>query len=166
MGGRLTLDECREFVELIPFRYSFDESKHPRDQRGRFKVADKTDEFFFPPNGKRPGVVWRVQPSGAVLHHQKSMSTEEGEIEGVFVFSDLNDLAPIDWSNEHNVELVAIKVDSESDLFDAGDQEGEGLRNGRGLIIARKSFEDIRAVRKWAQDNQETWREKGKQVGR
>lgn len=128
--------------------------------KGEHVVESLADQFS-PPNGEERGFVWRVQPRGADLHAQKSTDSNDDEIPGVFVFKSLNDLAAIDWMNERNLELVKIAAEP-ADLFTTYDQEGAGLKTGRGAIVARKNFKDTRSLRTWAEKKQaDGWKNSG-----
>ena len=162
---------------------SFEESKHPRGNsknRGQFSakgttkseksvnknykgknVAKSAESEFYPgnQNGEEQGYVWRVQPIGSNLHDVKSMDSNDEEIIGVFVFETLNEVAAIDWMDQKDVELVKIKIDK-GDLFKTYDQEGVGLKSGKGEIVARKPFESVRDVRDWAiEGNRNGWKQ-------
>jgi hypothetical protein len=104
-------------------------------------------------DGGHPGYVWRVHPQGSELHSANSETSNGDSIPGVFVFKNLNELAASDWMNEKNVELAKIKAD-DRDLFDTSDVEGCGLKRGRGQIVARAPFKDIRELRDWATAHQ------------
>jgi hypothetical protein len=108
---------------------------------------------FMPPEQEK--IVWRVHPQGAKLHGTKSRTSNEDELKGVMVFDSLNDLAAIDWANEDNVELVKIRI-KDGDTFTTHDQEGQGLRSGKGKIIASKKFADTRTIQRWAEHQQKT----------
>jgi hypothetical protein len=102
--------------------------------------------------------VWRIQPVGADLHGQRSQASDESEIPGVFVFENANEIAAIDWMNTGPVELVKIAVDKKKDLFPTQDQEGVGLKEGRGKIVARATYENEAAISEEAERRQsEGW---------
>ncbi len=127
-----------------------------RDEKGEWTaggVPPLTDDHFNPPNGHEPGVFWRVHPKGASLHGARSTTSADEEIDGVMVFDNLNELAALDWMNEKNVELVKIAAGT-GDTFHVGDQEGVGLKAGRGEIVARKAFKDVKAIKSWSQQKQ------------
>jgi hypothetical protein len=152
-----------EFLASRPFRYAFDESKVKRDDKGQFAVQSaksvssdvpESESSVLPgEHGSEDGFVWRMQPKGSELHGQKSMDSNDEEIEGVFAFDNLNELAAVDWFNEKDMELVKIKV-SKGDTFRTSDQEGIGLRSGKGEIVGRMPFDDVRSASKWAQEKQ------------
>jgi len=112
-----------------------------------------TSRVSWPHGGRKPDTVYRIQPQGANLHGQQSETSNGEVIGGVFVFDNLNELAAIDWMNEPDVELVEIRIEP-GDTFRTFDQEGTGLRQGRGQVVGRIRFDDVRAAREWAVEEQ------------
>jgi len=154
-GFSATGESVKREIGPPPFEGAvFDKNKHrwvkiDADDEGR----DVQSKILPREDGTDHGYVWRVQPVGSDLHGQQSTTSNDDTIDGVFVFDNLNELTAIDWMNEKNVELVKIAID-DGDTFTTSDQEGIGLKSGRGKVVAAMPFDDIRSVRRWATDAQ------------
>lgn len=105
------------------------------------------------PEGGEKVNVYRIQPRDAELHGVQT-ETSNGELaEGVHVFETLPELASAlaGWcSGEELVELAVIECEGK-DVRENGDYEGSLLLKGRGRIVERKPFEDLRGVKEWAE---------------
>jgi hypothetical protein len=95
--------------------------------------------------------VYRIQPQGADLHGVETETSNGKDAGGVHVFETIPEVyACREWRNERGVELAEIECDAD-DLCDNGDYEGALLPKGRGRIVRRRRFADVRQISQWVE---------------
>jgi hypothetical protein len=83
------------------------------------------------------------------LHGIETTTSNDEPAGGVHVFESLPEVYGCrEWCNEDRVELATIECEPR-DLQHNGDYEGALLLKGRGKIVRRKKFVDVRAIAAW-----------------
>lgn len=94
--------------------------------------------------------VYRIQKHDAELHGIRSLTSNDEELPGVFVFESLPEAYGCrEWNQEEaGVELATIECEPK-DLRHVGDYEGVLLKADRGTIVDRRPFATIGDCAKW-----------------